>query len=155
MFTNVDYLWYQATRLYIQIKASHLSTCGGLIITYNLLINNQVHSFQINVNYSCEEPTWTNVRGHWTCLLHSTICRKDLVYMWPIFWWNIWCYCCSKSCIVWLEAASSLFHNLFCDFLIDLGFTPSREDQDLWMSKSVKYDVYDYNATHLYDIIIA
>ena len=60
-----------------------------------------------------------------------------------------------KRYLYGLNTALKSFHKYFGDFLIYLGFTPSRADQYLWIRKSDKYEVYDYIATHVYDVIIA
>ena len=54
-----------------------------------------------------------------------------------------------------MKNASNSFHNFFGDFLRDIGLTPSRSDQDLWLRKTDEYDGYDYIATHVDEIIIA
>ena len=60
-----------------------------------------------------------------------------------------------KRALYGLNTAYNLFHNFFGDFLIDIIFTPYMADQYLWLSKSDKYDGYDYIATHIDYIIIA
>eukprot|EP00957_Ditylum_brightwellii_P172555 13136460-Ditylum_brightwellii.AAC.1 len=40
------------------------------------------------------------------------------------------------------------------NFLCEIGFIPSRADQDLWIHKSEEYNVYDYIATNVDDLII-
>eukprot|EP00957_Ditylum_brightwellii_P067246 5103002-Ditylum_brightwellii.AAC.1 len=66
-----------------------------------------------------------------------------------------------KRCVVMLnralyglKIASASFHMFFGDFLRELGFEPLRVDQDHWLQKSVKYEGYDYVATHVDNIII-
>jgi Reverse transcriptase (RNA-dependent DNA polymerase) len=54
-----------------------------------------------------------------------------------------------------LKTASRSFHEFLGDKLRRMGFTCTRADQDLWLTKSDKYDGYDYNATHVDDLIIA
>ena len=54
-----------------------------------------------------------------------------------------------------LNTASNSFQKYFCDFLRDLGFTPSRADKKNWICKSDNYEGYDHIATHVDDIIIA
>ena len=54
-----------------------------------------------------------------------------------------------------LKTASNSFHKCFGEFLRDIGFTPSRADQYLWIRKSENYEGYDYIATHVDDVIIA
>ena len=54
-----------------------------------------------------------------------------------------------------LNTESNSFHKYFGEFIRDLGFTPPRADQDLWIRKSDKYEENDYIATHGYDVIIA
>ena len=41
-----------------------------------------------------------------------------------------------KCALYGLKTAYNSFHDLFGDFLIDMGFTPYRSDQYLWLSKS-------------------
>ena len=53
-----------------------------------------------------------------------------------------------------LSTASRAFHEFLGATLLDMGFKPSRADQDLWIRKSDDYDGYDYIATHVDDIII-
>jgi len=43
----------------------------------------------------------------------------------------------------------------FGNCLLQLGFSPTRADPDLWYRKSDDYEGYDYIATHVDDIIIA
>ena len=64
---------------------------------------------------------------------------------------NIWsCYgaefgprCGAAVVLKWdlyvLKTESNSFHKYYGDFLRDLGFTPSRADQDLWILKSNDY----------------
>ena len=59
---------------------------------------------------------------------------------------------CALYCF---KTSYNSFHNLFGNFLRDIGFTPSRADQDLWLIKSGEYHGYNYIATHVEDIIIA
>ena len=59
-----------------------------------------------------------------------------------------------KRALYGLKTASASFHKFFGDFLRELGFKPSRADQDLWIRKSDEYEGYDYIATHVDDIII-
>jgi hypothetical protein len=54
-----------------------------------------------------------------------------------------------------LATASRSFHEFFGDCLRQMGFKPTRADQDLWYRKSDDYNGYDYIATHVDDIIIA
>ena len=60
-----------------------------------------------------------------------------------------------KSALYRLNTTSNPFHNFFGGFFREVGFTPSREDQDLWWRKPDEYDMYDYIAIYVYDIIIA
>ena len=59
-----------------------------------------------------------------------------------------------KRALCGLKTASASFHKFLGDFLREMGFTPSRADQDLWMKKSDHYDGYDYIATHVDNLII-
>ena len=54
-----------------------------------------------------------------------------------------------------MKTSSSSFHNSLGEFFVEIDYTTSRSDQDLWLRKSDKYDGYDYIATHVGDIIIA
>ena len=54
-----------------------------------------------------------------------------------------------------LKTASNSLHKYFGDFLRYLGFTPSKADQYLWITKYVKNEEYDYISTHVDDFIIA
>ena len=81
--------------------------------------------------------------------------QKYLVYMRPIIWWKIGDIVVLNGVLCGLNTECNSFHNFFGEFLIDLGFTPFREDQYLWLSKSEKYDGYEYIATRVDDIIIA
>jgi len=54
-----------------------------------------------------------------------------------------------------LKTASRSFRNFFGNCLLQLGFSPTRADPDLWYRKSDDYEGYDYIATHVDDIIIA
>ena len=60
-----------------------------------------------------------------------------------------------KRALYVLKTASNSFHEFFGEFLVDLGFTPYREYQDLWLRKPDKYDGCDYIAPHVDNIIIA
>ena len=60
-----------------------------------------------------------------------------------------------KRALYGLKIASDSFHNFFGKFLRCIGFTSSREDQDLWMRKSNGYDGYDYIDSRIDAIIIA
>ena len=59
-----------------------------------------------------------------------------------------------KRALYGLKTASASFHQFLGDFLREMGFTPSRADQDLWLRKSDEHKGYDYIATHVDDIII-
>ena len=54
-----------------------------------------------------------------------------------------------------LKTASKSFQKYFGYFLGDLGFTPSRADQELQICKNDKYKKYEYIATYVDDVIIA
>ena len=54
-----------------------------------------------------------------------------------------------KRALYVLKAASNSPHKCFGDFLRELGFTTSRSDQYLWISKSDEYEGYDYIKTHV------
>ena len=54
-----------------------------------------------------------------------------------------------------LNMASNSFHKYFGDFLIDIGFIPSIEYQDLLIHKYNYYEEYYYIETHVDDVIIA
>ena len=54
-----------------------------------------------------------------------------------------------------LKTASNSLHNYFGNFLGDLGFTPHREDKDLWIHKSENDEGYYYIVTHLDDVTTA
>ena len=60
-----------------------------------------------------------------------------------------------KQDLYGLKTASNSFHNYFGSFLRDIEFTPSREDQDLWIRKSDNYEGYDFIETHVDYVIIA
>ena len=59
-----------------------------------------------------------------------------------------------KRALYGLKTASASFHKFLGDFLREMGFEPTRADQDLWIKKSEQYEGYDYIATHVDDIII-
>eukprot|EP00957_Ditylum_brightwellii_P203109 15333253-Ditylum_brightwellii.AAC.1 len=59
-----------------------------------------------------------------------------------------------KRALYGLKTVSASFHKFLEDFLRELGFEPSRVDQDLWIWKSDEYEGYDYLATHVDGIII-
>eukprot|EP00957_Ditylum_brightwellii_P098639 7514092-Ditylum_brightwellii.AAC.1 len=59
-----------------------------------------------------------------------------------------------KRALYGLKTASASFHKFFNNFLRELGFEPSRVDQDLWIQESDEYEGYDYLATHVDDVII-
>ena len=60
-----------------------------------------------------------------------------------------------KRALYGSNAASNSLHKYFVDFIIDLGYTPSRAYQDLCIHISGEYEGYTYIATHVDDIIIA
>ena len=49
---------------------------------------------------------------------------------------------------------SNSLYKQFGDFLRDLGCTPSRADQELWVLKYDEYEGYDYTETPVDDVII-
>eukprot|EP00957_Ditylum_brightwellii_P066260 5029095-Ditylum_brightwellii.AAC.1 len=59
-----------------------------------------------------------------------------------------------KQALYGLKTASASFHKFLGDFLQEMGFEPTRADQDLWIKKSEHYEGYDYIAPHMDDIII-
>ena len=54
-----------------------------------------------------------------------------------------------------LKTASRSFHEFFGDTLRQMGFVPTRADQDLRYRKADDHTGYDYIATHVDDIAIA
>ena len=60
-----------------------------------------------------------------------------------------------KHVLYGLKTPYNSFDNFFGDFLIYLGFTTSREDQEFWLNKQDDYDEYDYISTDVDGIIIA
>ena len=54
-----------------------------------------------------------------------------------------------------MKTAARAFHEYFADTLRDMGFLPSRADQDLWYIKSSDHSGYDYISTHIDDFLIA
>ena len=54
-----------------------------------------------------------------------------------------------------LSTSPKAFHDFLGDTLRNMGFTPSRADQDIWYKQSSHYDGYDYIGVHDDDIMIA
>ena len=52
-----------------------------------------------------------------------------------------------------MASSSRAFHDYCGDVLMEMGFRPSRADQDLWIRRSDDHDAYDYIATWVDDII--
>jgi len=73
----------------------------------------------------------------------------------PEFGTQAGCILVLKRALYGLKTASRSFHEFFGNCLLQLGFTPTRADPDLWYRKSDDYEGYDYIATHVDDIIIA
>ena len=60
-----------------------------------------------------------------------------------------------KRALYGLKTASNSFHNFFGELLRYIGFTSSRADQDLLISKSNEYYGYNYITSRIDAIIIA
>ena len=135
MGTNAYEFWFQATIFDTQIKAGRQRTCGELVRTYHLIIEEQVHIFHINVNNISEKRTWSNCWVHWKCLLHGTMRRN----IWSAWGQELAVRFCAvvfpKRELYGLKTAYNSFCNLFGVLLRDIGFTPSRAEQYLWMRK--------------------
>eukprot|EP00957_Ditylum_brightwellii_P081439 6194867-Ditylum_brightwellii.AAC.1 len=65
-----------------------------------------------------------------------------------------WAIVVLKRVLYGLKTVSASFYKFFGVFLGEMGFEPSRTDQDIWIKKSEHYEGYDYIATHVDDFII-
>ena len=65
--------------------------------------------------------------------------RNYLVYMRPIFLWKCGSIVVLEHALYGMKTAYNSFYKCFGDFLIYLGFTQYRADQDLYLSKLDEY----------------